>query len=100
MFSLPAITGAQCRFRETLEPIAAFNMLRPGLLLLLVTAAYAQTSTSLETVIQQARTAYRTDFAMGVMRDVYASDRFFTFPHFLTTAEYLKGRMQQIGLTS
>ena len=75
-------------------------MLRCGFFLLLVTAANAQTSTSLETVIQQVRTAYRTDFAMGVMRDVYASDRFFTFPRFLATAEYLKGRMQQIGLTN
>jgi len=75
-------------------------MLRRGFFLLLVTAANAQTSTSLETVIQQARAAYRTDFAMGVMRDVYASDRFFTFPRFLATAEYLKERMLQIGLTS
>ena len=37
---------------------------------------------------------------MRIMRDVYASDRYFTFPRFHATAEYLKSRMQQAGLTS
>jgi len=75
-------------------------MWRWGAFLLLVPALVAQTSPSLETVIQQVRTAYRTDYAMGVMRDVYASDRFFTFPRFQATAEYLKGQMRQVGLTN
>jgi hypothetical protein len=69
-----------------------------GVLLLLAPAIAAQPGPSLDTVIQQIRSAYRTDYAMGVMRDVYASDRFFTFPRFLATAEYLKNRMQQVGL--
>ena len=75
-------------------------MWRWGIFLLLAPAATAQTSPSLETVIQQVRGAYRSDDAMRVMRDVYASDRYFTFPRFLATAEYLKGQMQQVGLTS
>ena len=36
---------------------------------------------------------------MRVMRDVYASDRYFTFPRFHATAEYLKNRMQEAGLS-
>jgi hypothetical protein len=75
-------------------------MWRWGVFLLLAPAATAQGNPSLETVIQEVRSAYRTDYAMGVMRDVYSSDRFFTFPRFLATAEYLKGRMQQIGLAN
>src|SRR5271169_4513076 len=75
-------------------------MWRWGAFLLLGPALAAQTSPNLETVIQQVRSAYRTDYAMGVMRDVYASDRFFTFPRFQATAEYLKGRMQQVGLSN
>ena len=75
-------------------------MWRWGIFLLLAPAATAQTSPSLETVIQQVRGAYRSDDAMRVMREVYASDRYFTFPRFLATAEYLKGQMQQVGLTS
>lgn len=75
-------------------------MLRWGVFLLFASAATAQTGRSLETVIQQVRGAYNSDHAMRVMRDVYASDRFFTFPRFLATAEYLKGQMQQAGLTN
>jgi hypothetical protein len=74
-------------------------MWRWGVFLLLAPAASAQTSPSLETVIQQVRGAYRSDDAMRVMREVYAGDRYFTFPRFQATAEYLKGQMQQVGLT-
>jgi len=35
---------------------------------------------------------------MEVMRKVYASDRYFTFPRFQATAEYLKQQMQAIDL--
>ena len=40
--------------------------------------------------IGQVRGGYRSADAMRVMRDVYASDRYFTFPRFHATAEYLK----------
>jgi len=75
-------------------------MWRWSVLVLLAPGATAQTSPTLETVIEQVRGAYNSDHAMRVMRDVYASDRFFTFPRFLATAEYLKGQMQQAGLTN
>ncbi len=35
---------------------------------------------------------------MDFMRRVYANDRYFTFPRFHATAEYLRGAMRQIGL--
>jgi len=34
----------------------------------------------------------------SVMRQVYASDRFFTFPRFQQTAAYLKQEMEAMGL--
>jgi hypothetical protein len=42
-------------------------MIRWGVFLLLGRAIAAQTSPSLETVIQHVRSAYRTDLSMGVM---------------------------------
>ena len=66
--------------------------------LILAPAALAQTSPSLEAVIEQVRGAYRSDYAMRVMREVYANDRYFTFPRFHATAEYLKEQMQKTGL--
>src|SRR5436190_12659820 len=55
---------------------------------------------SLQAVIEQVRGAYRSADAMRVMREVYASDRYFTFPRFHSTAEYLKKKMQDAGLNS
>src|SRR5205807_10020775 len=75
-------------------------MCRWAALLLVAPALAAETDPSLDTVIQRVRGAYRSGEAMRVMRDVYASDRFFTFPRFHATAEYLKGRMEQAGLGS
>lgn len=75
-------------------------MWRLCVFLLLAPAAASQTGPSLEAVIQQVRDAYRSDDAMRVMREVYAGDRFFTFPRFLATADYLKGQMQQAGLSA
>jgi hypothetical protein len=75
--------------------------MRFGLLLfLLALNARAQTNPNLDALIEQVRAAWHTDQAMRIMRDVYANDRFFTFPRFEATAEYLKGRMQQAGLTN
>jgi hypothetical protein len=74
-------------------------MWRWGVVLLLAPTASAQNGPNVETVIQQVRSAYQSEHAMSVMRDVYANDRFFTFPRFLQTAGYLKGQMQQAGLT-
>ena len=54
---------------------------------------------NLPAVIEQVRGAWKSEEAMRVMSDVYASDRYFTFPRFHATAEYLKNRMQQAGFS-
>src|SRR4051794_6156408 len=69
-------------------------------LLSVLPAAAADRAPGLQTVIEKVRGAYRSGEAMQVMRDVYATDRYFTFSRFHATAEYLKNRMQQAGLTS
>ncbi len=51
-----------------------------------------------ENVLKQVRANLNADHAMGVMRQVYASDRFFTFPRFQQTAAYLKHEMEATGL--
>jgi hypothetical protein len=67
--------------------------------LLLCSAAFAQTATpDLEDVIKRVREDLRPDQAIQYMRRVYATDRFFTFPQFHKTAEYLKTEMQTLGL--
>jgi len=63
-------------------------------------AVAADTAPTLPNVIEQVRGAYRSADAMRVMREVYASDRYFTFPRFHATAEYLKKKMQDAGLSS
>jgi hypothetical protein len=75
-------------------------MLRLLLIFWFGTAIAAEPAPTLQTVIEQVRRGYRSADAIGIMRDVYASDRYFTFPRFHSTAEYLKGRMQEAGLTS
>src|SRR5215467_4853906 len=75
-------------------------MLRCLLILWPATLLAVEPAIPLETVIEKLRGAYRSADAMRIMRDVYASDRYFTFPRFHATAEYLKGRMHAAGLTS
>ena len=60
----------------------------------------AETAPGLPEVIERVRGGYRSADAMRVMRDVYASDRYFTFSRFHGTAEYLKKKMQEAGLSS
>jgi hypothetical protein len=67
---------------------------------LLWPALAADTEPSLQTVIDQVRRGYRSGEAMQAMSDVYASDRYFTFPRFHETAEYLKNWMQKAGLSN
>ena len=63
------------------------------------TALAADAAPALDTVLERVRAAYRSDDAMRVMRDVYSTDRYFTFPRFHQTAEYLKKKMEEAGLT-
>src|SRR3979411_2210802 len=58
----------------------------------------AQTNPSLDDVIREIRGAYQSEQAMRIMREVYANDRFFTFPRFHVTSEYLEKQMRQMGL--
>jgi len=53
---------------------------------------------NVETVLDQVRTSVKPDEAMAYMRDVYSTDRWFTFPKFQQTAEYLKRAMTEAGL--
>lgn len=74
-------------------------MVRWLLMLCCGTAMAAETASSLPVVLERIRAGYRSDDAMKVMRDVYASDRYFTFPKFHANAEYLKNRMREAGLS-
>jgi hypothetical protein len=62
------------------------------------TALAADSAPALDTVLERIRAAYRSDDAMRVMREVYSTDRYFTFPRFQETAGYLKKKMQEAGL--
>jgi len=53
---------------------------------------------SLETILRDVQAAYNSGQAMDYMRHAYANDRYFTFPRFQATAEYLKAEMQKAGL--
>lgn len=55
-------------------------------------------SRGLDHVIAEIQADLRPEEAMDTMRAVYSSDRWFTFPKFAETAEYLQGVMRRIGL--
>ena len=64
---------------------------------------YASDSASharFEKALAEIRTNLKPEEAMEIMRRVYSTDRYFTFPRFQQTAEYLKGQMQALGLKS
>jgi len=62
----------------------------------------ALVSFAADVTLDQVMTAVRSDVkpqqAMEYMRRVYATDRWFTFPKFQETAEYLKQAMRDAGL--
>jgi hypothetical protein len=66
--------------------------------LILLTAAVASAQVHLETVLDRVKSEVKTDHAMEYMRRVYSTDRWFTFPKFQQTAEYLKRSMHDAGL--
>ena len=68
-------------------------------LLLLWPAVAADTAPDLPAVIERVRRGYQSGEAMRVMSDVYRSDRYFTFPRFHETAEYLKNWMLKAGFS-
>ncbi|PYV17621.1 MAG: hypothetical protein DMG21_07805 [Acidobacteria bacterium] len=60
--------------------------------------ALAANPHNLEEVVQTIRPEIRPEEAMDFMRHVYATDRWFTFPKFQETAEYVRQTMGEIGL--
>ena len=67
---------------------------------LLAVSALALTPapTPLVQLIQTIRSELKPEQAMNFMRQVYSTDRWFTFPKFQETAKYLKLSMEAIGL--
>src|ERR1041385_6759614 len=74
------------------------RFLQVGLLLLLSPALAAPPDPGFDKMLSAVRGNLDQDRAMKVMREVYASDRYFTFPRFVQTADYLKSQMLSAGL--
>ncbi|PYT34112.1 MAG: hypothetical protein DMG58_05685 [Acidobacteria bacterium] len=73
-------------------------MTKPCALLLLALPICLVAEPSVENVLDQVRTGVKPEQAMDYMRRVYSTDRWFTFPKFQQTAEYLKQAMTDAGL--
>src|SRR6266550_448916 len=67
-------------------------------LVIVFAPAAAPAPTALGRLIQAIRAEMQPEEAMNFMRQVYSTDRWFTFPKFQETAEYLKQSMERIGL--
>ena len=66
--------------------------------LVLFTPNVTPAPTPLGQLIQAIRLEMQPEQAMNFMRQVYSTDRWFTFPRFQETAEYVKQSMKGIGL--
>ncbi|HVH72347.1 MAG TPA: M28 family peptidase, partial [Candidatus Dormibacteraeota bacterium] len=66
--------------------------------LVLFTPAVTPAPTPLGQLLQTIRSEVKAEEAMDFMRQVYSTDRWFTFPKFHETAEYVKQSMKGIGL--
>jgi hypothetical protein len=70
-----------------------------GLAFLAATACFAgQPNPTLPALIDALQQEIQPEQAMDFMRRAWANDRYFTFPRFQATADYLRGVMQEIGL--
>lgn len=58
----------------------------------------ADSGVSLEKLIQDIRSEISSDQAINFMRNIYSTDRWFTFPKFIETTDYLRSVMTDIGL--
>ena len=63
-----------------------------------IAAPPAGPATELNTLIQDVRGEILPEQAMEYMRNIYSTDRWFSFTKFQETANYLKRQMQDIGL--
>jgi hypothetical protein len=64
----------------------------------LLSSPASESDVNLKTLIQAIRSEIHSDQAMDFMRRLYSMDRWFTFPKFAETTEYLKGAMTDMGL--
>jgi peptidase M28-like protein len=66
--------------------------------LVLRTPDVTPTPTALGSLIQAVHSEMQPEQAMDFMRHIYSTDRWFTFPKFQKTAEYMKQSMEGLGL--
>jgi len=59
----------------------------------------AQPELRIEPLVQEIQKEVQPEEALQYMRRIYATDRWFTFPKFQETAEYLQGVLKTIGLS-
>jgi len=83
------VQTAVCRVLTTCVALLLSIVLTPGV---------TPTPTALGPLIQAIRLEIQPEQGMNFMRHVYSTDRWFTFPKFQETAEYLKQSMEGIGL--
>ncbi len=55
-------------------------------------------SPTLPALLDLLHSEWKGEPAMEIMRQVYSTDRFYTFPKFAETARYLESTMRKIGL--
>jgi hypothetical protein len=60
--------------------------------------ALADEARSVDELIARLHAAVNADRAMNIMREVYARDRWFTFPKFRETTEYLQRTLREHGI--
>ncbi len=63
-----------------------------------VVSSAAEPNITLEALVDKIRSEIQPEQAMEFMRRVYSTDRWFTFPKFQETAEYLKRTLTGVGL--
>lgn len=73
-------------------------MTKPRALLIFALPICLGAQLSVDNVLDQVRSGVKPEQGMEYMRRVYATDRWFTFPKFQQTAEYLRQAMTDAGL--
>ena len=69
-----------------------------GLIFALCFPLWATSNSHFEQALREVQASLNSDRAMEIMKRVYATDRYFTFPRFEQTAAYLKSEMQNMKL--
>ncbi len=90
--------------RKRLSPVAALASLflplsLPFCLALLCTAEVRASDRKLDALVDDIKNEVRPDEAMTWMREIWETDRWFTFPKFGETARNIETRLKSIGLS-